>query len=149
MTLMERKCRYFYSKNQIDSLVIASEQLQKVSGDYSNEYYEAMADVYLAETYSVNKLYNKAILHLNNAYNTLLKDKSESKKIFYAKANVLSSFANVYMGKNEPENAVRKLREEIRSGSEIKNKNKFASFQYHNYANISNAYTQIFQRRNS
>ncbi|WP_294309513.1 hypothetical protein [uncultured Chryseobacterium sp.] len=145
---MERKCRYFYSKNQIDSLVIASEQLQKVSGDYSNEYYEAMADVadvYLAETYSVNKLYNKAILHLNNAYNTLLKDKSESKKIFYAKANVLSTFANVYMDKNEPENAVRKLREEIRSGSEIKNKNKFASFQYHNYANISNAYTQIFQ----
>lgn len=142
---MERKCRYFYSKNQIDSLVIASEQLQKVSGDYSNEYYEAMADVYLAETYSVNKLYNKAILHLNNAYNTLLKDKSESKKIFYAKANVLSSFANVYMDKNEPENAVRKLREEIRSGSENKNKNKFASFQYHNYANISNAYTQIFQ----
>ncbi|WP_294201551.1 hypothetical protein [uncultured Chryseobacterium sp.] len=104
-----------------------------------------MADVYLAETYSVNKLYNKAILHLNNAYNTLLKDKSESKKIFYAKANVLSTFANVYMDKNEPENAVRKLREEIRSGSEIKNKNKFASFQYHNYANISNAYTQIFQ----
>ncbi|WP_294331095.1 hypothetical protein [uncultured Chryseobacterium sp.] len=142
---MERKCRYFYSKNQIDSLVIASEQPQKVSGDYSNEYYEAMADVYLAETYSVNKLYNKAILHLNNAYNTLLKDKSESKKIFYAKANVLSTFANVYMDKNEPENAVRKLREEIRSGSEIKNKNKFASFQYHNYANISNAYTQIFQ----
>ncbi|WP_294231781.1 hypothetical protein [uncultured Chryseobacterium sp.] len=142
---MERKCRYFYSKNQIDRLVIASEQLQKVSGDYSNEYYEAMADVYLAETYSVNKLYNKAILHLNNAYNTLLKDKSESKKIFYAKANVLSSFANVYMDKNEPENAVRKLREEIRSGSEIKNKNKFASFQYLNYANISNAYTQIFQ----
>ncbi|WP_294323236.1 hypothetical protein [uncultured Chryseobacterium sp.] len=142
---MERKCRYFYSKNQIDSLVIASEQLQKVSGDYSNEYYKAMADVYLAETYSVNKLYNKAILHLNNAYNTLLKDKSESKKIFYAKANVLSSFANVYMDKNEPENAVRKLREEIRSGSENKNKNKFASFQYHNYANISNAYTQIFQ----
>lgn len=142
---MERKCRYFYSKNQIDRLVIASEQLQKVSGDYSNEYYEAMADVYLAETYSVNKLYNKAILHLNNAYNTLLKYKSESKKIFYAKANVLSSFANVYMDKNEPENAVRKLREEIRSGSEIKNKNKFASFQYLNYANISNAYTQIFQ----
>lgn len=142
---MERKCRYFYSKNQIDRLVIASEQLQKVSGDYSNEYYEAMADVYLAETYSVNKLYNKAILHLNNAYNTLLKYKSESKKIFYAKANVLSTFANVYMDKNEPENAVRKLREEIRSGSEIKNKNKFASFQYLNYANISNAYTQIFQ----
>ncbi len=108
-----------------------------------------MADVYLAETYSVNKLYNKAILHLNNAYNTLLKYKSESKKIFYAKANVLSSFANVYMDKNEPENAVRKLREEIRSGSEIKNKNKFASFQYLNYANISNAYTQIFQWRNS
>ncbi|WP_294296359.1 hypothetical protein [uncultured Chryseobacterium sp.] len=142
MKLLERKCRYFYNKNQIDSLVIASEQLQKVSGYYGNGYYETMADVYLAETYSVNRFYDKAIFHLNKAYATLQQDQSESKKIFYAKANVLSSFANVYMDKNEPENAVRKLREEIRSGSELKDRNEFASFQYLNYANISNAYAQ-------
>ncbi len=142
MKLLERKCRYFYSKNQIDSLVIASEQLQNISGNYGNKYYEAMANVYLAETYSVNKFHDKAIFYLNNAYTTLQKDESGSKKIFYAKANVLSSFANVYIDKNKPENAVRKLREEIRSGSELKNRNELAAFQYLNYANISNAYSQ-------
>ncbi|WP_307450060.1 MULTISPECIES: helix-turn-helix transcriptional regulator [Chryseobacterium] len=140
MKLLERKCRYFYNKNQIDSLIIASERLQKVSGNYDSKYYGAMADVYLAEIYSVNKFYDKAIFHLNNAYTTLQQDKSESKKIFYAKANVLSSFANVYMDKNEPGNAVKKLKEEIRSGSELKDRNEFASFQYLNYSNISNAY---------
>ena len=117
MKLLEKKCRYFYNKNQVDSLILSSEQLQKVSSEYNNVYYEAMGNIYIAETYSVNKFYDKAILHLNNAYEILQKDQSKSKKIFYAKANVLSSFANVYLDKNEPKNAAKKLLEEIKSGN--------------------------------
>ncbi|WP_415326927.1 tetratricopeptide repeat protein [Chryseobacterium sp. MMS23-Vi53] len=140
MRLLERKCRYFYNKNQVDSLIIVSEKLQKASYEYNNIYYEAMANVYIAETYSQNKFYDKAIFHLNNAYEILQKDQSKTKKIFYAKANVLSSFANVYLDKNEPKNAVKKLLEEIKSGFELKNHKEFAQFQYLNYANISNIY---------
>jgi hypothetical protein len=68
MKLLEKKCRYFYNKNQVDSLIISSEELQKTANEYNNVYYEAMANIYIAETYSVNKFYDKAILHLNNAY---------------------------------------------------------------------------------
>lgn len=142
MQLLERKSRYFYNKNLVDSLIISSEQLQKVSAQYENVYYEAMANIYIAETYSVNKLYDKAILHLNNAYSILQKDQSKSKKIFYAKANVLSSFANVYLDKDEPRNAAKKIREEIKSGNAIKDKNEFERFQYVNYSNISSIYSQ-------
>lgn len=142
MKLLEKKCRYFYYKSQIDSLIIASEQLQKAAGTYGNKYYEAMADVYLAETYSVNKFYDKALVHLTNAYNTLKQDDSKSKMIFYAKANVLSSFANVYMDKNEPRKAAQKLREEIKSGNELKDRGEFADFQYLNYSNISKVYVE-------
>jgi DNA-binding CsgD family transcriptional regulator len=142
MKLLEKKCRYFYNKNQVDSLIISSEELQKTANEYNNVYYEAMANIYIAETYSVNKFYDKAILHLNNAYEILQKDQSKSKKIFYAKANVLSSFANVYLDKNEPENAAKKILEEIKTGSELKNPKEFASFQYLNYSNISNIYSQ-------
>ncbi|GAA5089133.1 hypothetical protein GCM10023210_13570 [Chryseobacterium ginsengisoli] len=142
MKLLEKKCRYFYNKNQVDSLIIASEQLQKASKEYNNVYYEAMGNIYIAETYSVNKFYDKAILHLNNAYEILQKDQSKSKKIFYAKANVLSSFANVYLDKNEPKNAAKKILEEIKSGIELKNPKEFANFQYLNYSNISNIYAQ-------
>jgi len=142
MKLLERKCRYFYSKNQVDSLVIVSEKLEKTSAEYNNAYYEAMANIYIAETYSVNKFYDKAILHLNNSYEILQKDQSKTKKIFYAKANVLSSFANVYLDKNEPEKAVKKLLEEIKNGNELKDPKEFAAFQYLNYSNISNAYAQ-------
>lgn len=142
MQLLEKKCRYFYNKNLVDSLIISSEQLQRISEGYRNVYYEAMANVYIAETYSVNKLYDKAIVHLNNAYSILQKDRSESKKIFYAKANVLSSFANVYLDKGEPRNAVKKILQEIESGHEIKNKNEYDEFQYLNYSNLSSIYSE-------
>jgi len=141
MKLLDKKCRYFYYKNLTDSLIISSEKLQYIGKEYNNAYYEAMGNVYIAETYSVNKFYDKAIFHLNNAYTILLKDKSKSKKIFYAKANVLSSFANVYVDKNEPKNATKKILEEIKSGSELKNQREFANFQYLNYSNISNIYS--------
>ncbi|WP_089860514.1 hypothetical protein [Chryseobacterium taeanense] len=142
MQLLERKSLYFYNKNLVDSLIISSEQLQKASERYENVYYEAMANVYIAETYSVNKFYNKAIVHLNNAYSILQKSQLKSKKIFYAKANVLSSFANVYLDKNEPRNAAKKILEEIKSGNEIQDKNEFAKFQYVNYSNISSIYSE-------
>lgn len=142
MQLMEKKCRYFYNKNLVDSLMISSEQLQKVAGHYKNVYYEAMANVYIAETYSVNKLYDKAILHLDNAYSILKRDQSENKRIFYARANVLSSFANVYLDKGEPENAAKKIMEEIKSGQEIKNKEELEEFQYLNYSNLASIYAE-------
>lgn len=142
MQLLEKKCRYFYNKNLIDSLIISSEHLQKASEKYKNVYYEAMANVYVAETYSVNKLYDKAIVHLDNAYSILKQDQSESKKIFYAKANVLSSFANVYLDKGEPRNAAKKILEEIKSGKEIKDRNELEEFQYLNYSNLSSIYAE-------
>lgn len=142
MKLLEKKCSFFYNKNLPDSLIISSEKLQNKASEYKSTYYEAMANIYIAETYSMNKFYDKAIFHLNSAYNILQKDQSKSKKIFYAKANVLSSFANVYLDKNEPRNAVKKLLEEIKSGNELTDPKEFAGFQYLNYSNISNIYAQ-------
>lgn len=71
MRLLETKYRYFYNKNQIHSLMKASGQLQKASGSHGNEYYATMADIYFAHTYSVNKLYDTAIFHLDHAYDIL------------------------------------------------------------------------------
>lgn len=142
LKLLEKKCSYFYNKNLNDSLITFSEQLKNKANEYNDVYYEATGNIYIAETYSVNKFYDKAILHLNTAYTILQKDQSKSKKIFYAKANVLSSFANIYLDKNEPRNAVKKLLQEIKSGNELQNPKEFADFQHLNYSNISNIYAQ-------
>ncbi|GEJ45951.1 hypothetical protein CRS_25590 [Chryseobacterium sp. ON_d1] len=46
LKILDRKCRYFYRKNTLDSLIISSEKLQKRSREYNNVYYEAMSDIY-------------------------------------------------------------------------------------------------------
>lgn len=142
MKLLDRKCRFFYSKNLMDSLIISSENLQSKSKEFKSLYYEAMANVYLAETYSVNKFHDKAIFYLNNAYQLLQQDKTKSKKIFYAKANVLSSYSNIYLDINQPKKAAKKILEEIESANELTDPNEQANFQYLNYSNLANIYIQ-------
>lgn len=142
MQLLEKKCRYFYNKNLVDSLILSSYQLQNASERYEDVYYQAMANVYMAESFSINKFYDKAIVHLNKAYSLLQKDQSNSKKVFYAKANLLSSFANLYLDKGEPRKAAQKIMEEIKSGKEIQDKNEYADFQYLNYSNLASIYAE-------
>lgn len=143
LKILDRKCRYFYSKNTLDSLIISSEKLQKKSSEYHNAYYEAMSNIYMAETYSMNKFHDKAIKYLSSAYDLLQKENPKSEKIFYAKANVLNSFANIYLDKNEPKNAAKKIFEEIQSGKEITNPEEQNRFQYLNYSNLANIYAQL------
>lgn len=142
MKLLDRKCRYFYSKNLTDSLIVSSENLQQKSREFKDSYYEAMANVYLAETYSINNFHDKAIIYLNNAYEILQKDQSKSKKIFYAKANILNSYSNIYLDINQPRNAAKKILEEIATGKELKNPKEYSDFQYLNYSNLANIYIQ-------
>jgi DNA-binding CsgD family transcriptional regulator len=143
LKILDRKCRYFYNKNTLDSLIISSEKLQKKSSEYHSSYYEAMSNIYMAETYSINKFHDKAIKYLSSAYELLQKENPKSEKIFYAKANVLNSFANIYLDKNEPKNAAKKIFEEIQSGNEIKNLEERNRFQYLNYSNLANIYAQL------
>ncbi|WP_343609214.1 hypothetical protein [Chryseobacterium oranimense] len=143
LKILDRKCRYFYRKNTLDSLIICSEKLQKKSSEYHNAYYEAMSDIYMAETYSMNEFHDKAISYLSSAYDLLQKENPKSEKIFYAKANVLSSFANIYLDKNEPRNAAKKVFEEIHSGNGIKDTEERKRFQYLNYSNLGNIYTRL------
>ena len=142
MKLLDRKCRYFYSKNLMDSLIVSTENLQKKSHEFNDSYYEAMANIYLAETYSINKFHDKAIIYLNNAYDILQKDQSKSKKIFYARANILNSYSNIYLDINQPRKAAKKILEEINSAKELTNPEEYANFQHLNYSNLANIYIQ-------
>jgi len=143
MKIIDRKCRYFYSKNLTDSLIVQAEILKKVSSNYRDFYFEAMANVYLAETYSINNLPDRAIENLDEAYELLEKADQNSEKVFFAKANVLSSFANIYLDKKEPRQASKKIFQVIKNGEEIVDQEKRNAFQYLNYSNLANIYLQL------
>jgi len=141
LILLERKCRYFYTKSQYDSLNETSIFLLEQATRYKNNYFQAMGHMFQAEGFSVNSLNDRAIGSLTQAYNILSKDKSGDAIIFFAKANVLNSFANVYNDKGEPEKAVEKIKEVIGSYNSLKNKEDINRFQYLNYSNLSGVYT--------
>jgi tetratricopeptide (TPR) repeat protein len=99
-----------------------------------------MGNIYMAEAYSINQFYDKALHHLDLAYKILEKDKSKNSKIFFAKANVLNSYANVYSDKGEPRKAVKKLYQVIDSYNELDDPKEVKRFQYLNYSNIASLY---------
>lgn len=141
LALLERKCRYFYDKSQLDSLIKVSEYLLDKATKYHELYAQAMSNVYLAEAYSSNQLYDKALKYLEKAYKILENDKSNNKRIFLARSNVLSSFANVYIDKGEPKKAVAKVQQVIKNYETLKDISDIMQFQYLNYSNIANVYS--------
>jgi len=143
LTLLERKCKYFYSKTQIDSLRESSESLMVKSEYFKNYYFWGISYMYLGEAYSINNLPEPAMNCLEKALDILEKDKSGASNIFIAKANVLNSYANVYNDIGEPQKAVGKLHEVIKSYNKLKNIESIMRFQYVNYCNIAGLYSQF------
>ncbi|MCF1422117.1 LuxR C-terminal-related transcriptional regulator [Mangrovimonas futianensis] len=141
LMLLERKCRYFYSKNQSDSLFEASQLLKNQGKLYEDSYSEAMGNVYESEIYKTNEYYNEALDRLKIAYAALEKDDNNSKRIFFAKSNVLNGMADVYNEMNQPQEAVRKLQQVAKSYTILGERNDaVAQFQYLNYSNIASSY---------
>jgi len=143
LTLLDRKCRYFYLKNQIDKLIVSAEALEGKASAYNDSYYRGMSNIYLAESYSINGFSERAIVYLDEAYKILKNDNTGQKKIFLAKTNVLNSYANIYSDMGQPKRAIQKLREIIRSSGELKNQAEVDQFQYVNYSNIASLYTDL------
>jgi tetratricopeptide (TPR) repeat protein/DNA-binding CsgD family transcriptional regulator len=140
LTLLDRKCRYFYIKNQIDKLIVSAEELESKALEYEDVYFQGMSNIYLAESYSINGFSDRAISYLDEAYKILKNDNSGQKRIFLAKTNVLNSYANIYSDMGQPKKAIQKLREIIKSSDELKNKVEEDQFQYVNYSNIASLY---------
>src|SRR5690606_14165329 len=65
MQLYERRCKYFYSKLNVNQLVTQAEQLYKIAKGNNDVYYQSMANIYLAEVFSINGLHDKAMVYLN------------------------------------------------------------------------------------
>lgn len=143
LKLLERKCLYYYNKEDVDNLVISCKILQKKSIEYKNANSQAMSHVYLAETLSMNALHDRAIEELDKALKALEKVKDKNLKYIYTKANVLISQGNIYNDKQEPKKAAEKLMMAIKNYNEIKDPEEVQKIQYLNYANLASIYTNI------
>jgi tetratricopeptide (TPR) repeat protein len=140
LILLDRKCRYYYSKKDSNGLVTAAEQLQLKAKKYNDIQSLGMSHICFAETYSMNKFYDKAIRELEKALAVLEKGDENNPKIFFTKINALGSFANVYNDKGEPEKSVEKLLEAIRQYDKLKKPDDVQKYQYVNYANLAATY---------
>lgn len=143
LKLLERKCLYYYNKEDVDNLVVNCKTLQKKAIEYGNANSQAMSHVYLAETLSMNNFHDKAIEELDKALKALEKVKDKNLKYIYTKANVLISQGNIYNDKGEPKKAAEKLMMAIKNYNAIKDPEEIQKIQYLNYANLASTYTRI------
>lgn len=140
LLLLDRKCRYYYSKNDVNSLALCAEKLKEKAVSYVDYQMQCMAHIYLAETFSLNKLYDKAILELEKGYRIIEKTDAEDPKVFFTKSNLLNSLANVYNDKGEPEKAAEKIKISIKNYKTLKDQKDINRYQHLNYANLSAIY---------
>lgn len=140
LTLLERTCRYHYNKNNIEELFACSERFQEVACAFKSINDQVMAGVYQAEAYSMNDLNDNALMKLEKALSLLEKKESLSIKDIVTRVNLLSSFANMYEQKGEPENAVRYLMAADDVYVKINDPENVNKFRHVNYSNLANVY---------
>jgi tetratricopeptide (TPR) repeat protein/DNA-binding CsgD family transcriptional regulator len=140
MVLLDRICRYYYGKNDVNRLIEASDVLREKASAYKNATHRAMGHVYLAEAYSINKLSNKAINELDKAIAVLDQAHGRDAMTFYTRSNVLLSHGNIYNDMGEYRKAVEKIQEAIKSYPSTAGSNSFNKFQYINFSNLASTY---------
>lgn len=140
LRILDRKCRYFYAKRDVEKLGVTAEQLKKRSEEYNNIQMQGMAHIYLAETYSINQLYDQSITELETALKVLEKGDDKDIRVFFTKVNALNGFANVYNYTGQPEKAVEKLLEVVESYDKLPDPEDVKRYQYINYSNLANTY---------
>lgn len=140
LILLDRICRYHYSKNDVDKLIDSSDKLRSKAIAYKNSNYEAMSHVYMAEAYSINQLTRNALAELDKAIDILDDNPNPDTKTFYTRSNVLISQANIYTDQKEYRKAVEKMKLAIKSYPGEKDSESYNSFQYVNYSNLSGIY---------
>lgn len=143
LVLLDRVCRYYYSKNDIDRLIDSSDNLKTKSIAYKNSNYEAMSHVYMAEAYSVNLLTKKALAELDKAIHILDNNKNPNSKTFYTRSNILISQANIYNDQGKYEEAAKKIKMAVKSYPGLKGSQSYNRFQYVNYSNLGGIYIKF------
>lgn len=94
LCLLDRRCQYYYYKNNITELINYSEELKRYSEEIKNYRFLAMSRVYYAEALSMNNMYDKALSQLQKALE--YSEKSESDTIIdVIKGNILISLSNL------------------------------------------------------
>jgi len=143
LKLLERKCLYYYNKEDINSLVTACRILQEKATEYNNSNSAAMAHVYLAETLSINGLHDKAIAQLDKALLVIDKAVKKDIKTVYTKANILISQGNIYNDMGKPAKAAERLIRAIKNYDELSDPKEIKQVNYLNYANLASIYAEI------
>lgn len=140
LSLLDRKCHYFYNKMDINNLFSSAKQLEDKSIIYKNKVYQAAANLYRSESLSMNELPDKALTSLNKAEALIEASDESSHRVFLIRSNILLSQANIYFDKKEYPQSIQKIKKVIQSAHFLKDSAQYAGFQFVNYSNLANVY---------
>ncbi|GLB52387.1 hypothetical protein NBRC110019_14270 [Neptunitalea chrysea] len=143
LILLDRKCHYLYNITDLNNLLTTSQELEKKAIKYKKPVYQAAANLYLSESYSMNDMQEKALECLNIAEKLIEKAPEITTNVFYIKSNILLSQGNIYYDKKEYNKAIAKIKTVIKSGKLLTDSIMYNQFQFVNYSNLANIYLKI------
>ena len=143
LVLLDRVCRYHYSKNDVNRLIDSAGKLRNKATLYKNSNFEAMSHVYMAEAYTTNLLTKKALKELDKAMGVLNNNPAPDVKTFYTRSNVLISQASLYSNMGKYEEAVKRIKKAVESYPGKKGSKSYNTFQHVNYSNLGDIYIKF------
>jgi DNA-binding CsgD family transcriptional regulator len=140
LALLKRKCTYYYGKSDVENLLESAITYKNKSIVYQNYNDEAMSHIYIAESYSFNEFYDKALAELEQAEKCIKTQNFTSYQNVLTYVNVLTSFANVYTQMKKNGDAIKSLLAVDKFLIYISDTNELKVFKHTYYSNLACIY---------
>ncbi len=141
LQLQELKCRYYYAKTNVEKLFDATKEYEEEANRFHSVKDLAISHIFTAEAYSFTELFNKSIIELDKAWKIVEDDSVHDLDNVDVRVNILTSYANIYLQQNKPQEAIGNLTKINEVVKNIGDEARIKNYKYKNYSNLSSIYT--------
>ncbi|MBB4118254.1 DNA-binding CsgD family transcriptional regulator [Mesonia hippocampi] len=144
LKILSKRYEYDYlQKIDFEQMISAAQILKERAQYHNNLLYEAKAYKYLAQVYTFNGLYEKALKELSIGLKTINKVTPETPKTIMERANIYTAFTNTYTQNNEPFKGIQYIYKAIEEHGKLTNPEQKRGTQFMDYANLGGIYLKV------
>lgn len=144
LNLLKQRVAYHYNY-QVDfgKTISSAKELKEKAKTYNHPYMQAEANLYLFDAYCLNKLYDIALLELEEGQNVLNEIRQESDDLYKSRSKFYIAYANYYSSIGDVQKEIESLLASVKEQNKMSDKDKRRESQIRDLSNLANAYSRI------
>lgn len=142
LSVYSMHCWYLFKKSDHKALLQTANNLKITAKKYNSKRHEAIAHIYLSQTYTINEMFDRAIEEYEKAISILNSVDKSCTECVVTRRNAHIYVSNTYLKMQKPEMAVKKLLLAVDEYKNMAVDEDLSDYKFLDYSNLAAAYLQ-------